>query len=220
MAVNLTLGAVRTRSGKAYLLGIRDQPQLDPELRAHLSYALREWGFEDVRPLQNYRMPAVTLGGDDGSEMEQAVTIPLGDAEVTATMTVWMVVDAFGQDCLFGFARWHPNTGGLSYVLSTSVTEFTEAEDRARTGSGRVYSLGRQVSFRDLDEEGQVALRLLLDDDPSRDPGAADDIKWVSTRKRARHLGLSAPPRSDPSAVEHFWNSNFEAYLKRRSGSR
>jgi hypothetical protein len=50
VAVNLTLGAVRTRSGKVYLLGIRDQPELDPELRAHLGYALREWGFEDVRP--------------------------------------------------------------------------------------------------------------------------------------------------------------------------
>jgi len=165
-------------------------------------------------------MPAVTPGRDDGSEMEQAVTIPLGDAEVTATMTIWMVVDAFGEQCLFGFAQWHPNTGGLSYVLSTPVVEFTGSVDKARTASGRVYSLGRQVSFRDLDEEGQVALRLLLDDDPYRYPGAADDLKWISARKMARHLGLSAPPRSDPSAVEQFWNSNFEAYLKRRSGSR
>jgi hypothetical protein len=48
-AVNLTEGAVRTRSGKVYLLGSRDQPDLDPELRSHLAYALRTWGFDDVR---------------------------------------------------------------------------------------------------------------------------------------------------------------------------
>lgn len=41
------------------------------------------------------------------------MTTPLADAAVTATMTLWMVVDAFGEECLFGYADWHPNTGGL-----------------------------------------------------------------------------------------------------------
>jgi hypothetical protein len=50
VAANMTLGAIRTESGKTYLLGARDKPQLDPELRRHLAYALRTWGFEDVSP--------------------------------------------------------------------------------------------------------------------------------------------------------------------------
>jgi hypothetical protein len=50
VAVNLTHGAIRTRSGKTYLLGARDKPQLDRALRCHLGYALRQWGYDDVRP--------------------------------------------------------------------------------------------------------------------------------------------------------------------------
>jgi hypothetical protein len=48
VAVDLTRGAIRTRSGKNYLLGVHDQPGLDPELRDRLTYALRHWGFDDV----------------------------------------------------------------------------------------------------------------------------------------------------------------------------
>ncbi len=50
VAVDRTVGAVRTRSGRTYALGVRDKPALDPELRAHLGYALRTWGYADVRP--------------------------------------------------------------------------------------------------------------------------------------------------------------------------
>lgn len=146
------------------------------------------------------------------------MTISLADARITATMTEWMVVDAFGEECLFGFAPSHPNTGGLSYVLSTAVEEFTESADRARTASGRVYSLGRQISHRDLDEEGQIALRMFMADDPNGYPGADDDLRWLSARKMARHLGLTAPARSDPVAVENFWKTNVEAYMKLISG--
>jgi hypothetical protein len=49
-AIDLTARAIRTRSGHAYLLGRRDTVELDPELRAHLAYALRTWGFDDVSP--------------------------------------------------------------------------------------------------------------------------------------------------------------------------
>jgi len=49
VAANLTLGAIRTESGKTYLLGVRDQPELDPELRRHLGDELRKWGYDDVR---------------------------------------------------------------------------------------------------------------------------------------------------------------------------
>ena len=133
-------------------------------------------------------------------------------------MTEWLVVDKFGEEVLFGFATSHPNTGGLSYVLSTPVLEFIESADRARTASGRVYSLGRQISHRELDEEGQIALRMFLADDPSGYPGADDDILWLSARKMARHLGLIAPPRADPVAVDRFWQMHLRAYGKLRSG--
>ncbi len=41
--------AVGTRSGNIYTLGRPDDECLDPELRRHLAYALRTWGFDDVR---------------------------------------------------------------------------------------------------------------------------------------------------------------------------
>jgi hypothetical protein len=50
VGVDLTTGAIRTRSGRQYWLGDRDQPTLAPELRSHLRYALQKWGFDDVRP--------------------------------------------------------------------------------------------------------------------------------------------------------------------------
>jgi hypothetical protein len=50
VTVNLTYGAIQTRSGRIYFLGARDQQDLDPELRSHLGDVLRAWGFEDVRP--------------------------------------------------------------------------------------------------------------------------------------------------------------------------
>jgi hypothetical protein len=116
--------------------------------------------------------------------MEVTMTTPLADAAVTATMTLWMVVDAFGEECLFGYSDWHPTTGGLSWVLSTPVEEFTSTADRARTASGRVYALGRQISAKDLDEEGRVALGFLLERN-FQYPGASDDVKWVTAQKMA-----------------------------------
>ena len=75
---------------------------------------------------------------------DERITPPLSGAEITARMDPWMLAEAFGEECLFGFAGLHPATGGLSWVLSTPVAEFNEAADRARTASGRVYALGRQ----------------------------------------------------------------------------
>ncbi len=50
VAISVTEAAIRTTSGKVYLLGRRDTRELEPELRAHLDYALRTWGYDDVRP--------------------------------------------------------------------------------------------------------------------------------------------------------------------------
>ncbi|WP_158933124.1 hypothetical protein [Acidisphaera sp. S103] len=142
------------------------------------------------------------------------MTPPLADALITATMTQWMVVDAIGDECLFGYATWHPNTGGLSWVLSTPIVEFTESADRARTSSGRVYSLGQVITARDLDEEGRIALRLLLAVDPNY-PGVNDDRNWVIAQKMARHLRLAAPRRSDHVGVERFLEEYHNSYTQR-----
>ena len=48
-AVDLAGEAVRTFSGNVYTLGEADAPGLQPLLRDHLVYALRTWGFDDVR---------------------------------------------------------------------------------------------------------------------------------------------------------------------------
>ncbi len=129
---------------------------------------------------------------------------PLSNAVVTAAMTVWMAVDVRGDERLFGFAARHPTTGGLSWVLSTRIVEFSEIAGRARTESGRVYALGRQISSRDLDEEGRIAMRLPLSDGLEAYPDRDDDIAWVTARKMARHLGIDAPPRGAYVAVSQF----------------
>jgi len=70
------------------------------------------------------------MSGPDGKPTET----PLASALITAAMSPWMTVDAYGDMCLFGFAQQHPNTNGLSWVLSTPIVELTKHADRARTG--------------------------------------------------------------------------------------
>lgn len=141
-------------------------------------------------------------------------TVPLKQQLVTAIMSRWMEVEAFGEQCLFGFAERHPATGGLSWTLSTQIEEMTPSADRARTASGRVYSLGQEISLQDLDEEGGVALRLLLTTEEY--PGRDGDRDWVVACKVARHLALHAPSRTDPSTVKRFLQLHAEAYITKR----
>ena len=143
-------------------------------------------------------------------------TVPLSRQSATAIMNPWMEVEAFDQPCLFGFAEQHPSTGGLSWVLSTEIKEMTPAADRARTASGRIYALGREISLRELDEEGRVALRLLLTAGQDGYPGRNDDRDWVVACKVARHLRLEPPLRRDPTAVKRFLRLNADAYIAKR----
>src|ERR1700739_1608390 len=110
----------------------------------------------------------------------------LADEPVTAEMDPWLVVSVAGEPSLFGFARQHPRTGGLSWVLSTMIVELNEAVGRARTISGRVYTLGRRISCGELDEEGSLALRLLLAKWTKRESPPFQDLLWLNARKMAR----------------------------------
>ncbi len=120
---------------------------------------------------------------------------------------------------LFGYAGRHPATGGLGWVRSSPVVELDEEAGRARTAGGRVYALGRRVDVEDLDGEARAALRLLAAEFLGAEPlpGDADDARWVSARKWARHLGVAAPPR-DREAVERFLRGHGERYLALRAG--
>ena len=136
----------------------------------------------------------------------------------TASMDPWLVVDVSSEPSLFGFARRHPSTGGLSWVLSTAIVELDEAAGRARTKSGRVYELGRRIEPGELDEEGSLALRLLLARWTRREPPPDQDLRWLTARKMARHLRVEPPRRDDPAAVERFLRTYHESYVARRDG--
>ena len=142
----------------------------------------------------------------------------LADKSAAAEMDPWLVVDVGGEPSLFGFAQRHPNTGGLSWVLSTAIVELDEAAGRARTASGRVYALGRRIEPGALDEEGSLALRLLLTKWTRREPPPDQDLRWLTARKMARHLRVEPPRRDDPAAVELFLQTYHESYVARRDG--
>ncbi len=124
-----------------------------------------------------------------------------------------MLVDVEDEEYLFGFAERHPETGGLSWTLSTPVVEFDEASGRARTASGRVYELGKRIWVDELDDEGRLALRVLLNDGVTENPLDRIDIAWLRARKMARYLKLEAPPYRDTVAIERFVRSYPGRYL-------
>lgn len=144
------------------------------------------------------------------------------DADVSpiALMDPWLVVCANAERSLFGFARRHPTTGGLSWMLSTPIVELNEVTGRARTLSGRPYQLGRRIEPCELDEEGAVALCLLLGRHAQRGPFSGHDVSWLIARKMARHLNLSPPPRDDTEVVEQFLRTHHDRYMAMREERR
>jgi hypothetical protein len=145
-------------------------------------------------------------------------------------MDPWCAVPLIGGErVLFGFAVWHPNTGGLSWVCSTPIRKLDAESGQATTASGRHYRLGRRIQPEDVPNEGQeawIAFDLLIGADAadgdalpriSADP--AGDTQWVTACKMARHLGLTAPSRA-PTDVEAFLVQNMGAYMRRRTAGR
>ncbi len=144
----------------------------------------------------------------------------LADGPAAAGLDPWLPLELGGEEVLFGYAGRHPATGGLSWVRSSPVVELDEEAGRARTAGGRVYALGRRVDVEDLDGEARAALRLLAAEFLGAEPlpGDAQDARWVSARKWARHLGVAAPPRGDRAAVERFLRRHGERYFALRAG--
>ncbi|MCO6415873.1 hypothetical protein JYK14_06745 [Siccirubricoccus sp. KC 17139] len=144
-------------------------------------------------------------------------------------MDPWCLVQlADGTEALFGFAVEHAGTGGLSWVLSTSVVWLDVEAGRARTLSGRRYTLGRRITAIELPtEEARIAFALLVSphlEDPETGPPFAGDADlaatWVAACKMARHLKMDAPPLHDPAAIRDFVTSNMERYVMLRNGRR
>jgi hypothetical protein len=136
-----------------------------------------------------------------------------------------------GQSVLFGFALFHPTTGGLSWLASTVVRDLDAKTGRAITGtaSGRRYQLGRCVWLEDIPGEGEeawMAFDIMLGADcadtdavPPISADPARDILWVTACKMARHLRATAPRRT-PSEVEVFLARHMEAYLELRAAAK
>jgi hypothetical protein len=153
-------------------------------------------------------------------EIAMAVT----DRRPDARLDPWLLIELpDGIDLLFGFAQYHPVTGGLSWLRSSPVVELDADNGRARTASGRRYELGRRITVESLtDEEGQAALELLvlkpeglLAYDPWRD---ALTSAWLVARKWARHCRVEPPSRVDPDAIHQFLHDYAELYQAVRSG--
>jgi hypothetical protein len=134
----------------------------------------------------------------------------------SAYMNPWLLVEAYDDVCLFGFAIFHPNTGGLSWVLSTPATELDEVCGRARMVSGRIYRLGTRIELEDLSEEGSLARRLLVNDMDKLDPDIVHDREWLVSQKVARYLGLEPPARRNSDQVAQFMAAHIDAYRRKR----
>ena len=114
-----------------------------------------------------------------------AQIVPSPDAEIDP----WCLVPLLtGGQVLFGYARIHAGTGGLSWLRSTPVVDLDEAACRARTMSGRTYRLGRQFEPAAISGEGEeaaVAFEILI----GRDAAGCLLARAIDT------AGRRAPPR-------------------------
>lgn len=119
--------------------------------------------------------------------------------------------------CLFGFAIYHPDHGGLSWMRSSLVVDLDEAIGRAMTYDGRIYELGRRTEPENLaDPEALAALRLLGLSEPCETSAEAWELRrWVVACKVARWVG-EPPPPNEPNEVDQFLENYGKAYRERR----
>lgn len=169
-------------------------------------------------------------GGRGGDGSQNVGSGRVNDPSIDAVLDPWCEVPLhWGARILFGFALWHPTTGGLGWTMSTPIMELDETAGRAKTLSGRRYSLGRRIEPEDIPDEGEeawLAFDLLLGSDTdelvppiSAEPGL--EQRWVTACKMSRHLKVPAPGRS-PRAVDAFverHGANYRRVMKRILGN-
>ena len=141
-----------------------------------------------------------------------------------ASLDPWCLIPTIdGETLLFGFAVWHPETGGLGWLLSTEVLELEADHGRAVTRSGRRYTLGRRFDPVDVGAEGEeprLAFDLLIADAFEGIEVLREvDRDWLMACKAARHLEVDRPARSQ-AAVAKFRADYQVAYLQLRWGYR
>ncbi|MBU8546087.1 MULTISPECIES: hypothetical protein [Roseomonadaceae] len=136
----------------------------------------------------------------------------------------WCLVEfADNTEALFGFAIKNNATGGLAWMRSSPVEWMAEDGSRARTMTGRRYSLGRRITVGELpSEEATYAFAIMMTPrlaDPRLAPAITVDLAiavwWVAACKMARHLRSDAPPLRDPKATRKFIAANLRRYLSR-----
>lgn len=145
-----------------------------------------------------------------------------------AALHPWLLVQDPTDSVLFGYALWHPGTGGLAWTLSTPVDHLDERLGRAVTSSGRRYELGQRIEPPDLPTaEARIAYAVLVGPVIGADltfllggldPGLA--AEWVGACKIARHLGIDPPCRS-ARAVNEFLRQHANPYttlMRRKLG--
>ncbi len=138
--------------------------------------------------------------------------IDLSAREPDAVLDPWCLVPADDETSLYGFAITHPATGGLSWLLSTSVLVIDEALGRALTRSGRLYALRQRITVATLPtEEARIAYALIagpyLGIEPAVLIGELDESvarQWVIACKISRHLGVEAPLRDHIQLADFF----------------
>lgn len=146
-----------------------------------------------------------------------------------AKLDPWVVVPLEDDvRVLFGYALFHPVTGGLSWLRTSPVRELNAQLGRAETESGRRYDLGQAVNIDrvpSLGEEAWMAFDVLLGVETdwelvpriSADPDR--DGVWVASQKAARHLGV-APPSRVPEEVDQFVKRYQWAYQRLRQAQK
>lgn len=146
---------------------------------------------------------------------------PLLPVQPDASLDPWTLVPVNdGEHLFYGFALFHPNTGGLSWLVSTEVEALDEDSGSARTRSGRRYKLGRRFERGDIRREGleaELAYRILLgeyagDVDIETNPR---DYIWLVCWKIARHLGLE-PPAREEAQIQGFYSEHSRTYFALR----
>ena len=128
----------------------------------------------------------------------------------------WRLISHCGAECLFGFAVYHNETVGSSWMRSSGV-QLDAVRRCVGTATGRPYELGRRIEATDHQEPEVCAADHPLLGEPDCGEEARLLGAWLSSCKMAQWPGLQPPPR-DPPGVMQFPGAHGGAHRAPRSG--